>query len=112
MIPSRLSFRSSRSDRQQAEEGGGGWIEASPPDIEFEGGTDGYYDSIFDGAGRWARTSVVSAVSAVSGNSRSGSGGDNQYEDSLFEKTGYSSSMEVAGEEDEDELVIGKKFMI
>ena len=40
------------------------------------------------------------------------SGGDNQYEDSLFEKTGYSSSMEVAGEEDQDESVIGKKFMI
>jgi hypothetical protein len=108
MIPSRLLSRSSRSDRQQAEEGGGGWIEASPPDIEFEGGTDGYYDSIFDGPGWWARTSVVSAVS---GNSRSGSGGDNQYEDSLFEKTGYSSSTEVAGEEDQDESVIGK-FMI
>jgi len=69
MIPSRLSFRSSRSDRQQAEEGGGGWIEASPPDIEFEGGTDGYYDSIFDGpgkvGGRGRRLSLLSLLSLV-----------------------------------------------
>jgi len=73
MIPSRLSnvyhFGATEATGSRRRREAGGWIEASPPDIEFDGGTDGYYDSIFDGpgkvGGRGRRLSLLSLLSLV-----------------------------------------------
>ncbi|KIM47257.1 hypothetical protein M413DRAFT_271799 [Hebeloma cylindrosporum] len=69
---------------------------------DFEGTYD-YYDSILDGSDEPPRR-PSSVVSGGSGESRSG---DNEYEDSLFEKTGYRSSMEVDG--DDESSVFGRR---
>jgi serine/arginine repetitive matrix protein 2 len=77
-------------------------IDASPLGVEFDQeGTYDYYDSILDGSDEPRRASVGSA------GSRESRSGDNEYEDSIFEKTGYRSSMEVDG--DDESSVFGRK---
>lgn len=60
-----------------------------------------YYDSILDGLDEPRRASVGSV------GSRESWSGDNEYEDSIFEKTGYQSSMGVDG--DDESSVFGRK---
>ena len=77
-------------------------IDASPLGVESDQeGTYDYYDSILDGSDEPRRASVGSA------GSRESRSGDNEYEDSIFEKTGYRSSMEVDG--DDESSVFGRK---
>jgi len=77
-------------------------IDASPLGVESDHeGTYDYYDSILDGSDEPRRASVGSA------GSRESRSGDNEYEDSIFEKTGYRSSMEVDG--DDESSVFGRK---
>jgi hypothetical protein len=97
-------------DGEDGEDGGRGLappfgltrIDASPLGMEFEHdeGTYDYYDSILDGSDepRRASSSMGSAGSRA---------GENEYEDSIFEKTGYRSSMEVDG--DDESSVFGRK---
>ena len=68
-------------------------IDASPIGAE---GTYDYYDSILDGSDEPRQLSA--------GSSRS----DGEYEDSIFEKTGYRSSMEVDGD-DESSVFFGRR---
>ena len=79
-------------------------IDASPLGMEVEQhdeGTYDYYDSILDGSDEPRRPE--SMESAESGSATE----DHGYEDSIFEKTGYRSSMEVDG--DDESSVFGRK---